>query len=407
MFRVRAKFQRASVPTRATWLLMVFAILAYAPTALLAQGKVTIRKQALTRNPSLSFRQNNIPSAISAALAKDFRDCGWFDTAPTQTPDITVLASVANSAIRLQVTRRGLSSFTVSAPYARKKTNAVSAALVDGVLKKLFGIPRLCQSTIAFCAKTAPSIQEILVCRYNGGAVAIITHNKVFSVEPAWEPGQKRLVYSMYGKSASAFVEYDLASKRSRRLASFPGLNAAAAMSPDGQYLAAVLSKDGEVDLYVKAVNTKWLKRLTRNKAVESSPCWSPSGGKICFVSNATGKPRLYIAPVAGGKAKRLPTFGTEALSPDWSSKNQIVYSAKMGRNYALALLDLNGDTPPKIIVSAAGDWEAPSWAPDDRHIVATRTLDNGQTGLYVVDTWTGKAKRILLGKAPLSMPAW
>ncbi len=407
MFRANAKFQRASVARKVAWAFLFFAIIAHAPELALAQGKVTIRKRALTRDPSLSFLKNNIPAALSTALGKDFHDCGWFDTTPTASPDITISAAIAGKTIRLTVTRRVLGGFTVSAPYNRRKTSDVSAALVDRILKKLFDVPRLCQSKIAFCAKTAPTVQEILICGYNGSNARAITRNHVFSVEPDWEPGQKRLVYSMYGKSASTFVEYDLRSKRSRHLASFPGLNAAAAISPDGQYLAAVLSKDGEVDLYVKSINTKWLKRLTRNKAVESSPCWSPSGGKICFVSNATGKPRLYIAPVAGGKARRLPTFGTEALSPDWSTKNQIVYSAKMGPNYALALLDINGATPPKIIISAAGDWESPSWAPDARHVVATRTLANGQTSLYVIDTWTGKAKRILLGKAHLSMPSW
>jgi TolB protein len=201
-------------------------------------------------------------------------------------------------------------------------------------------------------------------------------------------------------------IEYDVRSSRSRKLLSFPGLNSAAAVSPDGHYFAVILSKDGKVDLYLKSLSTKWIKRLTNSRASESSPCWSPAGGKICFVSDAGHKPQLYVISARGGRAVKLSTLGTEAVAPDWSADNKIIYSAKMGGHYAVALLDLNGKEPARIVVSAAGDWESPSWAPDNRHVVVSRTL-NGRSDIYVIDTWTGRAKRILAGRVPFSLPSW
>jgi len=372
-----------------------------------AQTNITVKKTALARNPSTNFRKGNLPPKLAAKIAENLRNCGWFDTAATGKPEITISGGADGRKAKLQVSRPGAgTSFAVSAPYTARKADAVAKLLVDAILKKLFGVPRLCQSKIAFCAKTAPTVQEIIICGYDGAGVETITRNHAISLAPDWEPNQRRLLYSLHGKSSSTFVEYDTASKRSRRLATYPGLNSAPAVSPDGKYFAAVLSKDGAVDLYVKSLNTRWIKRLTKSKAVEASPCWSPSGAKICFVSNTSGKPRLYVIPLAGGRAAKLASLGTEAVAPDWSAKNEIVYSAKMGRNYALVVIDMNGGKPPRIVISAAGDWESPSWAPDSRHVVAARTL-NGKTGIYVIDTWTGKARRIVSGKVPLSMPTW
>lgn len=210
----------------------------------------------------------------------------------------------------------------------------------------------------------------------------------------------------MYGKSNTDIVEYDLESRRSRRLIHFAGLNTGAAVSPDGKYFAAILSKDGNVDLYLKSITTRLLRRLTQGKSAESSPCWSPSGGKICYVSDMSGSPRLYVLSVNKKNRIRLKTLGTESVSPDWSSEGKIIYSAKMGRNYAIAMCDIAGDKTSKVVIAAAGDWESPSWAPDNRHIVASRKL-NGRSNLYVIDTWTASVRRILTGRVRFSMPSW
>ena len=77
-----------------------------------------------------------------------------------------------------------------------------------------------------------------------------------------------------------------------------------------------------------------------------------------------------------------------------------------MGKNYAIAILDLNDNSKSRVIISAAGDWESPSWAPDNRHIVASRNY-NKRSDIYIIDSWTGKAKRILAGKIPFSLPSW
>jgi TolB protein len=210
----------------------------------------------------------------------------------------------------------------------------------------------------------------------------------------------------MYGNSYTDIVETEVANFRTRRLAQFPGLNVGAAAAPNGKVLALILSRDNQVELYVKNIGNAGMKRLTTGKAVESSPCWSPDGGRICFVSDMGGRPNLYLIGATGGGMTRVPTQGSESASPSWSADNQIAYSAKMGGSYVIAVLDLKGKDPHRIVTTGGGDWSNPSWAPDNRHLVCTRS-GGRRSELFVLDTWTGKTRQLLGSKYNCFTPNW
>lgn len=397
-----------SLSTSKTYIFTILVLLTFCCTlSIRTNAQVKVRKTALRKNPTISSRGINGSPVFTGKINSDLTNCGWFDVKQGGQTDYIIQGNLTGSVLKMTLYRgNGTSAFSYSIKADSRNPEITSRQAVDYLLKKLFDVEGLCMSKIAFCAQLKTGLKEIYIADYDGSNVRKITSNRSLAVEPDWEPGQKRLVYTMYSKMFTDIVEYDLSSSRSRRLIQFPGLNAGAAVSHDGRYFAVILSKDGKVDLYIKSINTKWIKRLTNSNFSESSPCWSPSGGKLCFVSDQSGRPDLYLISAQGGQTQKLPTMGTEAVSPDWSTDNKIIYSAKMGRNYAIALLDLNGQEPARIVVSAAGDWESPSWAPDNRHVVASRAM-NGRSDIYVIDTWTGKAKRILAGKIPFSLPSW
>ncbi|NOY75138.1 MAG: hypothetical protein GXP32_05020 [Kiritimatiellaeota bacterium] len=372
-----------------------------------AESKLRILKSAVAKNPTLYNKGVAGSAAMTKRVDRDLRNCGWFNLVDTEySAEYTLSGSVSGRKIKFILRRGGVFALSFAMRFKTGKVVSTSQLAVDHILKKLFKVRKLCVSKIAFCAETKPGRKEIFTCDYDGGRIKRITRNHTLSVEPDWEPGQRRLVYTMYGKSNTDIIEYDLASRRSRRLVHFNGLNSGAAVSPDGKYFAVILSKDGSVDLYVKSMDTRWMRRITKDKAAESSPCWSPSGATLCYVSDRSGSPRLYTASINGKKRRRLATLGVEAVSPDYSAGGIIVYAAKMGGNYAIAVLDATGEKTPRVVLSAAGDWESPSWAPDNRHVVASRKID-GHSSLFVIDTWTGRARRILAGQVPFSMPSW
>jgi len=371
-----------------------------------AFAQVTVAKTARDKNPRVLFRGVSGDAALSQAVAEDLRNCGWFDVVNDQAADYQVSGAAAGGQLRLNLhTGTGAALHSVQAAPAGDP-RWTSHRAVDGLLQHLFKVKGICATRIAFSAETSRGIKEILVADYDGRNVRAVTRNGRLSVEANWAPGGRRLVYTRYSRSTTDIVEYDLVTAQSRRLVAFPGLNAGAAIAPSGNHLALVLSKDRRVDLYLKAMNAAAMQRLTNDEAAEASPCWSPAGDRLCYVSGIGGNPRLFLIAARGGAPQRLPAYGTEAVSPDWSGENVIVYAAKMGPNYALATHDLSGREQPRLVTQTAGDWESPSWAPDNRHVVCSRT-SGGRSTLMVVDTWTGKARELFSARFNLTMPDW
>ena len=357
---------------------------------------------------SLVFQNFNGSAEMRSQVERDLRNCGWFEIQQRGVANFIVSGSSSGNQVTLVLSDGAGAEITRVT--ARGATPAeASHRAVDALLKFIYKVDGICSSKIVFTAEISPGQKEVYICDYDGRNFKRITRNRGLSLDPVWSPDGRSIVYSYIGKAYTVLMQHDIRSGKARQLAKFKGLNAGGAISPDGAYVALILSKDNQVDLYVRPLNGGTLRRLTRDKAVEASPCWSPDGRSICYVSDAgTGRPRLYIISVSGGRPRRLSgSFASESVSPSWGKDGKITYSGKAG-NFSVFVADPNGvaaRTPRQQIgqiTRAGGDWESPSWAPDNRHLVCSH---NG--GLFIVDTWTGKSRQIVGGKSKCTLPDW
>ncbi|MCF6177433.1 MAG: hypothetical protein L3J71_16890 [Victivallaceae bacterium] len=372
--------------------------------------RVTKLAKGFTGNPGMAFYKISGDAQLSAMVGQFLRSCGWFKVvAPGTKSTYTMKGAVQHGFLNLTVyNESGVVWFRVSERMVNRRQ--VAARAVDKVLNKIFKIPGICNSAVLFCAQTSRKVKNIYSCGIEGakGKVKRLTAYRTLCVEPEWFPNGKSIIYTRYATGATDIVQTQLGRKvMSRVIASYPGTNAGAAISPNGKYMAFIASKGRMVDLYVKAVGSRARRQLTADTAVEATPCWSPGGGKLCFVSNrVTGRPRLWIVSANGGTPQRIQTLGSEAVAPTWSKDGIIAYAARMGKDYTIALVDPSGKTSSRVLVKAAGSWESPSWAPDGRQIVCTRTYQ-GRSMLYVIDSWTGKMRLLLKGTTNFTMPNW
>ncbi|MBO5667753.1 MAG: PD40 domain-containing protein [Lentisphaeria bacterium] len=375
-----------------------------------ASRVIEIRKKA-ELNPTIAFAGVPGDQKLSADIKRFLAFSGWFDAVPAgRYADYTVKAEKSGTYLTVYL-YRGEQRLTGWRFRDSGNSRAMGKSVVDTIIEYVFQqlkVKGFCHSRIAFAAETAPGVRNIFLCDIDGGNVEQLTAYRTLNVEPCWSPTGKTVCFSKYGKSGIDIVETTVQKpRRSRILTSFRGINTGAAISPDGKYMAAILSPDHQVDLYVLGLAGRSQTRLTRGIAVEASPCWSPDGRKLAFVSDSRGNPRIFTVNSDGSGLTMLPSVGIDAVTPAWSSDGKIAYATRLSRagNYVLAVYDLDSKEN-KVVSKGAGSWESPCWAADNRQVVCKRILNN-KSSLWIVDTRTGRERELLHTGSELFDPAW
>ena len=93
----------------------------------------------------------------------------------------------------------------------------------------------------------------------------------------------------------------------------YPGVETAPSFSPDGSRIAfswnnATGNRSGrpQYDLYVKAIGSETLLRLTNHPSDWISSTWSPDGTQIAFHRLAADDNGIYVVPPLGGPERKL-----------------------------------------------------------------------------------------------------
>ena len=90
-----------------------------------------------------------------------------------------------------------------------------------------------------------------------------------------------------------------------------PGQATSPAFSPDGSRIAFAWNGDPKggakgFDLYVKAIGSETLLRLTQHPSEWISPTWSPDGTQIAFHRVDGADTGIYVVPALGGPERKL-----------------------------------------------------------------------------------------------------
>ncbi|MBL8295030.1 MAG: PD40 domain-containing protein [Bryobacterales bacterium] len=124
--------------------------------------------------------------------------------------------------------------------------------------------------------------------------------------------------------SLSFWINRDKPSAQFRSIPVTSGPRAAnnPSFSPDGSQIAfsSDMAEAGNLDIFIKGVDSGSVLRLTSDPARDSHPVWSPDGKSIAFFRNwRYGGGAVYLVPVAGGPERKLrnDSFPGLAWFPD------------------------------------------------------------------------------------------
>lgn len=354
-------------------------------------GEVVISADLKT----IAVRVSGSPVEIDNLAKQAFNAHGRYRLAATGGAFDIKFTQVAAAQVQVNVTKAGASvlSQVVSGTSSR---NALLRA-ADLAVKATSGLKGFFANRLTFIS-TYSGHQEVFTSDLFFGEVKQITRDNAQAITPRWSPDGRKILYTSFYKSGFPDIFLiDLNSLQRTLFVSVKGTNSGARFSPDASQVAMVLSGEGNPEIYVSNAQGRQIARRTRSASVEASPCWSPDGSKLLFTSDAAGGPQLYVMPAGGGSIQRIPTaISRYCAEPDWSKGDptKIAFTVRVGSGYQVALYDLSGKTPTKIVSKAAGDAVEPSWLGDGRHVVYTARAANSRS-LTILDTETGKTTRI------------
>jgi Tol biopolymer transport system component len=191
-------------------------------------------------------------------------------------------------------------------------------------------------------------------------------------------------------------------------LASYPGNEGPPALSPDGNVVAFAWSGPdgpGATDIYVKAVGSEALRRLTQTPGSESNPAWSPDGQSIAFVRDGQGV--ITMSPL-GGAERQVSASGTHVA---WAGDSKSVLIRDQERQVVpFGIYQVFLDTLERRRVTQApvgiGDWKF-DVSPDGKTLAFIRCERPGIMDLYVVSMRGGEPRRLSDWNAIISGLSW
>jgi len=150
--------------------------------------------------------------------------------------------------------------------------------IADRIYEKLTGDKGVFATRIAYVVQFSRTAYELQIADADGAnpQTALRSHEPIIS--PIWSADGLMLAYVSFESHKPVVYVHTLASGERRAVANFKGSNSAPAFSPDGKSLAVVLTRDGNSEIYLIALDGTGARRLTFNDAIDTEPFFSADG---------------------------------------------------------------------------------------------------------------------------------
>jgi Tol biopolymer transport system component len=177
----------------------------------------------------------------------------------------------------------------------------------------------------------------------------------------------------------------------------YPGDEDMPSLSPDGQSVAFTWDGPGQdnVDIYIRAIGSTSIERVTTSPLQDYSPAWSPDGTSIAFLRKPpnSGQADIFTIPARGGPEQKvaeislniLDTTGSLAWTPDG---NWLVAPSRETAQDPVGLFLISPtDGTRRRLTRPPPDQSdlAPAIAPDGRTLAFMRSHSESVHSIYLL----------------------
>lgn len=176
------------------------------------------------------------------------------------------------------------------------------------------------------------------------------------------------------------------------------GSNHSPAVSPQGDKIAFVSTRDGNEEIYIANPDGSGEKNISNHEAEDFNPVFTPSGESIIFVSKRDGNEEIYRADIATGKLFRLTSDPAEDTNPCINSKGTMVaFQSNRSGNWDIFVVGINGTGLKKVTFHWKNDVN-PCFSPN-RMKIAFQSDRDGKWDIYTSDFYGGNPQKRTKGK--------
>ena len=247
---------------------------------------------------------------------------------------------------------------------------------------------------------------RLVISDWDGKNQQVIIGSDDPILSPAWSADQRKIAYVSFKNNRSdVFVKYVFQNTNPIKLPKFDGIASSPTWHPDGKSLALTLSKDGNKDIYLYNFDSKKLKRLTTNIAIDTEANFSPDGKSIAFTSNRTGQVQIYIKNLKSGKISRATFEGRYNAKPVFSPDGKdLALIHRVGKDYRLALLDI-ASKDLTVLTQNKSD-ESPYFSPNGGMIIYSTNRDNKGI-LSIISLHNYQTVELMQKEGEVREPSW
>jgi TolB protein len=285
----------------------------------------------------------------------------------------------------------------------------VAHIISDQIYQRITGEKGYFDTRIVFISESGPLInrkKRLAIMDEDGANPSYLTQGDYLVLTPRFNPTSQVIAYMSYKAGKPAVYIADIDMGHQQKLGDFPNMTFSPRFSPDGNKVIMSLEQGGVSDIYTMELRSRAPMRLTNDHAIDSGPSYSPDGRQITFESDRGGSQQIYVMNADGSGSHRISFGGSNNGTPVWSPRGDLIAFTKLeGAIFHIGVMRPDGSG--ERILSDGYEDEGPTWAPNGRVLMFTRTLRGGHgSQIWSIDV-TGRNERRVLTPMDASDPAW
>jgi len=218
--------------------------------------------------------------------------------------------------------------------------------------------------------------------------------------------------------AAAAWSFHDLLPRWKPRAVEFtryPGDEDMPSLSPDGQSVAFAWNGPNQdnFDLYVRAIGSTEIKRITTSPLDDFSPAWSPDGKTIAFLRKPrnSGFAGIFLVPPNGGEERKIADISLDRFdataSLAWTPDGKwLVSPSRESGQEPVGLFRVSPMDGTKLRLTRPPPGQsdlAPAIAPGGRMMAFTRSISESVYSIYLLALSSG----VMAAGEPQSVPTF